>query len=64
MLMVITVRWGMEVCQMDVYNAYLEGELKEEIYIKISEKIDVPDQKNKALLLSRGLYGLKQLGQI
>ena len=55
MLMAITAILGLEVCQMDVYNAYLEGELKEEIYMEISEGMDVPDQENKALLLLRGL---------
>lgn len=32
MLMAIIAILGLEACQMDVYNAYLEGELKEKIY--------------------------------
>lgn len=45
---------------MNVYNSYLEKELEEKIYMEISEKIDMPDKKNKALLPMKGLYGLKQ----
>ena len=64
MLMAITALLNLEAHQMDVSNAYLEGELEEEIYMEIPEGMDVPNGKNKALLLQKGLYGLKQSGRI
>ena len=49
----------MEIEQADVSNAYLIGELDEEIYMEIPEGLEV-DGDDKAILLKKGLYGLKQ----
>ena len=64
MLMAMTALLDLEAHQMDISNAYLEGELDVKIYMEIPEGIDVPDPENKALLLQKGLYGLKQSGRI
>lgn len=48
----------MEMVQFDVKTAFLNGELKEEIYMKVPEGIDHED--GQVCRLKRSLYGLKQ----
>jgi hypothetical protein len=51
--------WEMQ--QMDVKGAYLNGNLKEEIYMAQPE--GYRDNSNKACQLIKTLYGLKQSGR-
>ena len=46
----------------DVRNAYLYGELDEEIYMEQPEGFKVPGKEDQVLRLLRALYGLKQAG--
>lgn len=49
---------------MDVPNAYLKGELEEEIYMEAPEGLILPlGQEHWVLRLKKGLYGLKQSGR-
>jgi hypothetical protein len=57
----IAVEKDWEIRQLDVKNAYLYGDLDEEIYMEVPLGMDVP--KGKALHLRKALYGLKQAGR-
>ncbi|GKF46781.1 retrovirus-related pol polyprotein from transposon TNT 1-94, partial [Tanacetum coccineum] len=46
--------------QMDVKTAFLNGPLKEEVYVAQPEGLVDPDHPEKVYLLRKALYGLKQ----
>lgn len=50
---------GWIVHQMDVHNAFLHGDLKEEVYMKLPQGFQVSDP-NKVLRLHKAVYGLRQ----
>ena len=58
-LLSIAAALGLEVHQMDVKCAFLNGDLKEDIFMNIPEGIDGIDG-NFILKLKKSLYGLKQ----
>ncbi|KAK1422289.1 hypothetical protein QVD17_25292 [Tagetes erecta] len=51
---------GWEVHHLDVKTAFLNGELKEEIYVTQPEGFVIPGHEKKVYKLCRSLYGLKQ----
>jgi hypothetical protein len=54
-----------EIHQVDVKNAYLNGEFEdgEVVYMKLPLGIELMKNKMKVLLLLKPLYGLKQAGR-
>ena len=60
MLMAIAVLHNLEIHQMDVKTAFLNGELNEEIYMEQPKGFIVLDQGRKVCRLVKSLYGLKQ----
>ncbi|KAI4387451.1 hypothetical protein MLD38_005281 [Melastoma candidum] len=46
--------------QMDVKSAFLDGEIKEEVYVSQPPGFENPQHKNRVYRLSKALYGLKQ----
>jgi hypothetical protein len=49
-----------KVYQMDVKSAFLNGDLKEEVYMEQPEGFQLPDNPDFVCKLKRALYGLKQ----
>ncbi|KAF3638957.1 putative premnaspirodiene oxygenase-like [Capsicum annuum] len=60
MLISLAAVYGLEIHQMDVKIAFLNGELEEEIYMEQLKGFVVPEKKNKVCRLIKSLYGLKQ----
>ena len=60
MLIAIAALRNLEIHQMDVKTAFLNGDLEEEIYMKQPEGLVVPGQEHKVCRLVKSLYGLKQ----
>ena len=60
MLIALAAVYGLEIHQMDVKTAFLNGELEEEIYIEQPEGFVVPGKEKKVCKLIKSLYGLKQ----
>nr|GEZ77387.1 retrovirus-related Pol polyprotein from transposon TNT 1-94 [Tanacetum cinerariifolium] len=51
---------NMVVYQMDVKTAFLNGNLREEVYVSQSDRFVDPDNPNHVYKLKKALYGLKQ----
>ena len=60
-IMSLAAKYDLELDQMDVSTAYLNGELEEELYM--SPPPGVPIQPGYCWQLKRSLYGLKQAGR-
>ena len=60
MLIAIVSIHNLEIHQMDVKTAFLNGDLDEEIYMEKPEGFIVPGQEKKVCRLVKSLYGLKQ----
>ncbi|KAI3815113.1 hypothetical protein L1987_14769 [Smallanthus sonchifolius] len=59
-LIAVAALRGLYIHQMDVKTAFLNGYLKEEIYLEQPEGFVLPGQENKVCRLIKSLYGLKQ----
>ena len=59
MLIAITAVYKLEIHQMDVKTAFLNGDLEEEIYLEQPEGFIVSGQEQKVYWLIKSLYGLK-----
>ena len=59
MLIAIASLYNLEIHQMDVKTAFLNGELNEEIYMEQPEGFSVPRKETKVCKLVKSLYGLK-----
>jgi len=71
MLMPLSVELGMQIQQLDFISAYLNGEITEDVYLKIPKEFETilsnDDHKkyasNKVCKIRKALYGLKQSGR-
>ena len=59
LLLAIAASQSWPLYQMDVKNAFLHGDLKEEVYMQIPQGVTSPTKKS-VCHLRRSLYGLKQ----
>lgn len=60
MIISIAALRNLEIHQMDVKTAFLNGDLEEEIYMKQPEGFVLKGQEHKVCRLVKSLYGLKQ----
>ena len=60
MLVAIATLHNLQIHQMDVKIAFLNGELDEEIYMEQPEEFIILGQEKKVCKLVKSLYGLKQ----
>jgi hypothetical protein len=54
---------NMELHQIDIVGAYLQGDLNEEIYMSLPDGLKVKGKEGWSLRLRKPLYGLKQAGR-
>ena len=59
-IIAIAASLGLNLHQMDIKTAFLNGELKEEIYMRQPPGFAEPGKENLVCKLKRSLYGLKQ----
>ncbi len=59
-LLAFAIEMGMQIHQMDVVTAFLNGDLKEEIYMQQPPGYIQPGNENLVCKLKKSLYGLKQ----
>ena len=59
-LLSIAAHYDYEIWQMDVKTAFLNGNLKEEIYIMQPEGFIAKNQEHMVYKMTRSIYGLKQ----
>ena len=62
-LFALAATLGLEIHQMDVKTAFLNGELEEEIYMEVPEGAREPEPET-VLRLPKSLYGLKQAPRV
>jgi hypothetical protein len=63
-LLAIAAAQDLEIHQMDVKTAFLNGDLEEDIYMQQPEGFVAPGQQSKLVCkLNKSLYGLKQAGR-
>ena len=63
-LLALAAQLDLEIHQMDVKNAYLNGTLTETIYMRQPPGFIDPEQPKHVCRLARGLYGLRQSGRV
>ena len=60
MILALVAGLDLELHQMDVKTAFLNGELEEEIYMVQPQGFVVPESEHKVCKLLKSIYGLRQ----
>jgi hypothetical protein len=60
LLLALATQEGWCVHHMDVKSAFLNDDLKEEVYVHQPPGFAIPDMEGKVLRLCKALYGLRQ----
>jgi hypothetical protein len=59
LLLALAAQEGWRVHYMDVKSAFLNGDLKEEVYVHQPPGFAIPDMEGKVMRLRKALYGLR-----
>jgi hypothetical protein len=59
-LLTLAAQEGWRVHHMDIKSAFLNGDLKEEVYVHQPPGFTIPDKEGKVVRLRNALYGLRQ----
>lgn len=60
LIIALAAEKGWEIHHLDVKTAFLNGELKEEVFVEQPEGFTVAGQEHKVYHLKRALYGLRE----
>jgi hypothetical protein len=60
LLLTLAGQEGWHVYHMDIKSTFLNGDLKEEVYVHQPSRFVIPGKENKVLCLCKALYGLWQ----
>ena len=60
MVLALAAKHGMQVHQMDVATAFLNGELVDEVYMRQPDGFVVKGQEKRVCKLKKSIYGLRQ----
>jgi hypothetical protein len=60
LLIALATQQGWKVHHMDVKSAFLNGDLREEVYVQLPPGFVVKGSSGKVLRLNKALYGLRQ----
>jgi len=60
LLIALAAKLNLDIDQMDIKTAFLNGDLKETVYMKQPESFIQKNNESKVCLLKKSLYGLKQ----
>jgi len=63
-LLALAAQEGWRVHHMDVKSAFLNGDLKEEVYVHQPPGFAIPGKEGKVLRLHKALYGLRQAPRV
>ena len=63
-LLAMVAHYNLELHQMDVKTAFLNGDIDHEIYMRQPEGHEVPGKEDHVCRLKKSLYGLKQAGRV
>ena len=60
MIMTLVAQYDLELHQMDVKTAFLNGELEEEVYMDQPDRFSSKRKDHMVCKLKKSIYGLKQ----
>jgi hypothetical protein len=64
LILALACKYNLEVRQIDVKGAYLNGILEDDVYMRQPEGFVQPGKENLVCKLYKGIYGLKQSGRV
>lgn len=63
-MIALAFKFDLKINHYDVMTAFLNGNLKETIYMSIPEGFKISTQENKVCKLNKAIYGLKQSSRV